>query len=90
MSKQQYADDDFEIIKGVRVLKDKRSITVGLAMMDSMDSMQRAIANNGNRKSRIDGRLVRPTSIAQTWPSHVCGYRAGHVFLRQLRQTNLA
>ena len=24
MSKQQYADDDFEIIKGVRVLKDKR------------------------------------------------------------------
>lgn len=68
MSKQQYADDDFEIIKGVRVLKDKRSITVGLAMMDSMDSMQRAIANNGNRKSRITDGSSDPLALHK--PGH--------------------
>ena len=60
---------------------------MGLAMMDSMDSMQRAIANK-QRQIQNHGRLVRPISIATNVAIHVCGYRAGHVFGPQLRQTH--
>jgi hypothetical protein len=46
---RQINEDDFEIVNGKKVLKDGRKLTVGLAMMDSLDEVQRAVAN----KTRI-------------------------------------